>query len=114
MSRRGAVEHFRSLLAACNFEVVESDEDEINSDIEDEKPLRLSPGKKFKKDVESSASPSAIMASMGIESYNIKLRELRRACVNSVAVCMLLRIKYYLKNVYRLADCKCQEYNPSD
>jgi hypothetical protein len=105
------VEHFRSLLAACHVNVVESDEDEIHSDVADEKPLLLSPAKKNEQTANASASSNSSFLGDGRDG---RLLELRRACIDSVAVCMLLRIKHYLKYVYKFANGKCQDYSPSE
>lgn len=38
---------------------------------------------------------------------------LRSKCEGSIAVCMLVRLKNFLKHVYQLKDAKCESYEPN-
>ena len=42
------------------------------------------------------------------------LAEMKDKCAAGMAFCLLLRLKYFLKQVYSLNDAKCAEYKPVD
>jgi len=96
-------------------EVKDSDSSDADEDLV---TLKLSPKKPRGRP--PSAKPSAAVASSSSKtsasnsSTNGPSKHLRALATSSVAVDMLLRVKHFLKEVYKLASAKCADYTPSE
>ena len=93
------------------------DQDGEDSD-EDSKPLHLSPKKKGTGGPlgDTSYAFGHGGGSRGPEQDGgrLPLGNLKALAAQAMAMGMLLRVKHYLKVVYRLSDARCTEYAPTD
>jgi hypothetical protein len=93
----------------------EKDSDASEED-EDLVTLKLSPKKAKGRAAGASSSATAASSSAAAASSPLTgpSKELRALAASSVAVGLLLRVKHFLKEVYKLTSAKCAEYTPSE
>jgi len=89
----------------------EADEDLVTLKLSPKKPRGRPPSAKPSATASSSSSAKASSSS---SSSHGPSKGLRKLAASSVAVGLLLRVKHFLKEVYKLASAKCAEYTPSE
>jgi hypothetical protein len=106
------LKRFHTGLVDTGVTVAEDSEDELEDD-DNEGGGNQSPTKKQKggEAASSSGGDQSIVSTGTATPAPFQLRQL--GC-ESVAVCMLLRVKHYLKEVYHLSNAKCTDYAPSE
>jgi len=105
------LKRFHTGLVDAGVAVAEDSEDELEDD-DNEGSGNQSPTKKQKSGEAASSSDGG--GSIGTGTATPAPFQLRQLGCESVAVCMLLRVKHYLKEVYHLSNAKCTDYAPSE